>query len=271
MFIFLAKGFRSNTSIINYFIIQERLGLFFLVFSVNIIQLLIIIIKIGVSPFHFWLFNVVGGLSFYNFLWFLTFQKLPFLVVFLEIISNKIIWLILLGLLLCIIQLFLLKSFNFTILISSTESFSWIIMSIVFSLFNSLFLFFYYCFLIFFLIPFFNRLNFFSLTFELVVIFINIPLRITFFIKIFLLRNFLLLGSFFFLFLLGLIFISIISLGYWLVYFRTTKNKNKRRVKILFFILLSVNFFILIYFLIKNYYIILIGWSSIRRKYFTLV
>ena len=53
MFIFLAKGFRSNTSIINYFIIQERLGLFFLVFSVNIIQLLIIIIKIGVSPFHF--------------------------------------------------------------------------------------------------------------------------------------------------------------------------------------------------------------------------
>lgn len=50
---FLGKHFVKYVSIVNYFIIQEVLGLLFLVFRGLILQLLILIMKIGVSPFHF--------------------------------------------------------------------------------------------------------------------------------------------------------------------------------------------------------------------------
>lgn len=50
---------------LNYFIIQEFIGLLFLVFSGFIFQFLILIVKVGVSPLHFWIYSVVGSINNY--------------------------------------------------------------------------------------------------------------------------------------------------------------------------------------------------------------
>lgn len=53
IFIFLNKNINSYSRLINYFIIQESLGLLFLLINYNIIQFFIVLIKIGVAPLHF--------------------------------------------------------------------------------------------------------------------------------------------------------------------------------------------------------------------------
>ena len=63
VFIFICKGEGSFSSVLNYYVFQECLGLLFLVFIFNFLQSIIVMRKIGLLPFHYWLFVVVGGLK----------------------------------------------------------------------------------------------------------------------------------------------------------------------------------------------------------------
>ncbi|VDM64266.1 unnamed protein product [Angiostrongylus costaricensis] len=135
--------------IFNYFVLQESLGLVFLLLFFSFFPVLIIMIKIGIAPFHFWLFKVVRGMYSFNLVWILV--------------------------------------------ISSVESFNWVLVSLSMSFFNVFYLIFYYLFLIMFLIYKFDVVGNLGTGFrwELVLVFMNMPFRLGFFIKIMILIEFL--------------------------------------------------------------------------------
>jgi len=63
VFVFLCKGINNYTVIVNYFVIQERLGLMFLIMNFLLVQFMIVMTKIGLAPFHYWIFVIVNGLE----------------------------------------------------------------------------------------------------------------------------------------------------------------------------------------------------------------
>nr|YP_004123392.1 NADH dehydrogenase subunit 2 [Contracaecum rudolphii B Bullini et al., 1986]ACP30390.1 NADH dehydrogenase subunit 2 [Contracaecum rudolphii B Bullini et al., 1986] len=217
VFVILSKNLGSYVSVFNYFVIQESLGLFFLVFNFFLAQFFIVMLKIGVAPFHFWVFSVTSSVYNWLLMWFLTFQKLPFLPVLVQLFSFKVLFLFLLGILMCYFQLFLIKSYKNMLIISSTESFNWVVLTCFLSIVNVLYLFFYYILLMVFLMPSFSPKDYSFVGWETVLVFLNIPFSVSFFIKIFSLSELLKLESPWFLFLLFLMFLSMLCFSSWLI------------------------------------------------------
>nr|UZP15727.1 NADH dehydrogenase subunit 2 [Contracaecum sp.] len=217
VFVILSKGLGSYSSVFNYFVIQESLGLFFLVFNFLLIQFFIVMLKIGVAPFHFWVFSITNSVYNWLLMWFLTFQKLPFLPVLVQLFNYKMVFLFLFGIFICYLQLFLMKSYKNMIVISSTESFNWVVLTCFLSIVNVLFLFFYYIFLMIFLMPSFSVKDYSFVGWETILVFLNIPFSVSFFIKIFSLSELFKLDGFWVLFLLFLMFLSMLCFSLWLV------------------------------------------------------
>ena len=227
LFVMLNKINISFNSLFNYFVLQESLGLLFLLLMGNL-QLIILFLKVGVAPLHFWIFSVTNSVFGFNLMWFLTFQKLPFLFVIMQIVNVKFLFFLFIGLLLCLLQMLLIKSFKNLLILSSTESFNWILLRYVFSILNVIIIFLYYFFIIIILIPKFT-VNFNEFVdWETVLVFLNLPFSVNFFVKIFALINIVNWINFWILFLLFLIFISIISLSFWLVSL-SVKNLNRNK------------------------------------------
>nr|YP_009186328.1 NADH dehydrogenase subunit 2 [Parastrongyloides trichosuri]BAT21169.1 NADH dehydrogenase subunit 2 [Parastrongyloides trichosuri] len=232
LFVLINKSNYSFHGLLNYFVIQEFLGLVFLLLNFSYFQLFVLFLKVGVSPFHFWIFSVVNSIYGWGVLWFLTFQKLPFFPVILYFLDFSFYFVILLGIFVCYFQLFVLKSYKSLLVISSTESFNWIIFLAFFSIFNGFLFFCYYIVLMFFLIEYSSKKNQDFFSWELVLLFMNIPLSLNFFIKIFSFISLLDVSSFVFLFVLFLMFLSMLCFGFWLVnmstkfYFYNVLNFN---------------------------------------------
>nr|UXK95606.1 NADH dehydrogenase subunit 2 [Macropostrongyloides dissimilis] len=218
VFVLLNKSINSYSSLFNYFVMQESLGLIFLMFSFGYLQLLVIMFKVGMAPFHFWIFSVTNSIFGFNLMWFLTFQKLPFLLIFLQMMLGKVIFLLMIGLMFCLFQMLLMKTYKNLLILSSTESFNWITLGFMMSFLNVLFIFIYYFLLMLILIPkfeLFNVSNFIG--WETMLVFMNLPFSINFFVKIFSLSEIFKIYSFSFLLLLFMMFFSALSLGFWLV------------------------------------------------------
>lgn len=246
-FILLNKSNKSYTSIFNYFIIQETLGLLFLLFSNGLLQFFVVLIKIGVAPLHFWIFNVTNNVYRYGLMWFLTFQKLPFLVILLQLFWLSSTYLLIFGLMICNIQIFSTKGYKNLLILSSTESFNWVVLGLFFSFFNSLYLFFYYFILIVILIPKFNKKFYNFINWETTLVFLNIPFRVTFFVKIFSLSEILKLDSFFILFILFSIFLSGLAFRFWLINLRIKFNSGVfNNSKFIYFIILPLSILVII-------------------------
>lgn len=244
-------------SIVNYFIIQEVLGLLFLVFRGLLLQLLVLIIKVGVAPFHFWIFSVVYSLDNYILIWFLTFQKLPFIPVLLLLFSYFFLFIIFIGLVFCYLQIYNIKNFKLILVLSSTESFNWILLGLIFGVFGFIFIVLFYFLNIIFFIVFLNRNNFSFLNLETVLVFLNIPIGAVFFVKIFILYLGFFVFDFILFFILFLIFLSSLSFIYWLMIqniVSTTVFKNSY-INLYFFVYFIC--FILFFYHFSKSYIIL--------------
>jgi len=258
-FIFLNKRVKRYSSLINYFIIQESLGLIFLLINFGFLQFFIVLMKIGVAPLHFWVFRVTNNIFSYNLIWFLTFQKLPFLLILLQIFWLRSFILLFIGLLVCYLQIFSIKNYKNLLVLSSTESFNWIIIGLFISIFNTLYLFLYYLILMVIIINKFSKINFNFLNWETILVFLNIPFRVTFFVKIFSLREIFKFNNFFILLVLFIIFLSVLTFSFWLVNISTKfRDVNQNNNKFFYFMLYPLIIFRIIYFSSKNYYIILI-------------
>nr|YP_009642621.1 NADH dehydrogenase subunit 2 [Heterakis dispar]QCI56228.1 NADH dehydrogenase subunit 2 [Heterakis dispar] len=217
VFLFVMKLAGGSAGIVNYFVVQESLGLFFLVFSGSILQFLFVMMKIGVAPLHFWIFSVTNGLGNWSLMWFLTFQKLPFFSVLILLSGLEFVFLILFGVFLCYAQIFVTKSYKNLFVLSSTESFNWILLLSFVSLLSVLYLFLYYFVVMVLLIVCFYQKEIFDVNWETILIFMNIPFGVSFFIKIFSLGSLLWGYNLFLLFLLFVMFLATLSIGFWVV------------------------------------------------------
>lgn len=267
VFVFINKSSKSYRSLINYFIIQESLGLIFLLVNIGLLQFFIVIIKIGVAPLHFWIFRVTNGVFNYGLIWFLTFQKLPFLIILLQLFWLSGVVLLFVGLAICYLQMMVTKNYKNLLILSSTESFNWIILGLFISLLNPIYLFVYYILIIILLINKFLKLRENNLNWETVLVFLNLPFSVTFFVKIFSLREIFKGGNIFILLLLFIIFISALTFRYWLINIRIKNNiSSQRENKFIYFILFPLIIIRIIYFSSKIYYIVLIRQSSFGRS-----
>lgn len=219
IFLFLRKSKGSIGCIVNYFIIQEFIGLLFLVFSGFILQFFILIVKVGVSPLHFWIYSVMGGLNNFIIMWFLTFQKLPFIPILVLLFNFLFFYLLFLGLFLCYLQIYILKNSKFLFSISSTESFSWLLFRVIRGCIRMVLVSLYYFFSIFFLIIYLNYSSRSFILLETCLVFLNIPFSVSFFLKIFILKLSIIVYDFFVLFLLLIMFFSSLSLINWFTIF----------------------------------------------------
>lgn len=241
LFVILNKGLMSYRSLFNYFILQESLGLIFLMLSFGYIQLLILLLKIGVAPLHFWIFSVMNGVFGFNLMWFLTFQKLPFLLILLQLIVGSVIFFILLGLLICILQMLLTKSYKNLLILSSTESFNWVVLGFLISFIRVFFLFIYYFMLMVFLIPKFEFLGVKTfLGWETALVFMNLPFSVNFFVKILALSEVLKVYRFVVVLLLFIMFLSVLSLGFWLVNLSVKNGFDSKYSKSIFIYILPL-------------------------------
>uniref|UniRef100_A0A1I9VY15 NADH dehydrogenase subunit 2 n=1 Tax=Onchocerca ochengi TaxID=42157 RepID=A0A1I9VY15_ONCOC len=203
--------------LVNYYVIQEVCGYYFLVFDGWKLQFLLLMLKSGSSPFHFWLFSVLGGLDKWFILWFLTLQKLPYFVVLVNFCGDFFFLFLFFGMIFCYFQFFLLRSYRDLLVVGSAESFNWLLLLGIFS-FNEVFvLFFFYYFVMFFVVSYVygGFLNFLSL--EMLMFFFNVPLSITFFLKVIVLFGSSFFVGFYYLFLL--LFMPLMSLGMGYLFF----------------------------------------------------
>nr|NP_694903.1 NADH dehydrogenase subunit 2 [Brugia malayi]AAN17804.1 NADH dehydrogenase subunit 2 [Brugia malayi] len=211
VFVFLTIGGGSTSCLVNYYVIQEVCGYYFLVFDSWKFQFFFLMLKSGSAPFHFWLFSVLSNLKGWSILWFLTLQKLPYFVVLLNFCSDFFFLFLFFGMIFCYVHFFLLRNFLDMVVIGSTESFNWLLLLGMFS-FNEVFvLFFFYYFVMFLIISYIynSGINFISL--EMLMIFFNVPLSLTFFLKVLLLFGTSSMVGFFYFFLL--LFMCLMSLG----------------------------------------------------------
>lgn len=241
MFVTINKKIKRYSTMINYFIIQESLGLMFLLLTFYYIQLIILIIKIGVAPLHFWIFRVTNNVNGINLMWFLTFQKLPFFFVLLQILINYILMFLLMGVLLCIIQMLVTKSFKNLIILSSTESFNWILIRWIFMFVNSIYVFLYYLIFMLYLINNYRKnekRKYFS--WETVLVFINLPLTVNFFVKIYALINVVLNINIYIIILLFFIFITILSMSFWIINLSVKNINNNEYNKFIYLVIMPL-------------------------------
>nr|UUA64282.1 NADH dehydrogenase subunit 2 [Aspiculuris sp. PC-2022] len=217
VFVFIGKKLSSYGGLLNYFVFQESLALLFLVVFLGVVQGVVVMTKMGLAPFHYWLFVVVGGLESWLFMWFLTFQKLPFMGVLMVVMVVELVFLVVLGFFLCYFQLLLLKDYKLMLMINSTESFGWILLGYVFFLWGGMFLFVYYFFLSLFLIPVFGGEKLLDYEWLVLLMYVNIPLGVLFFVKVYVVSF---VFSSFFVWMIGVLFfmfINFFSLMVWLL------------------------------------------------------
>lgn len=91
------------------------------------------------------------------------------------------------GMVVCYFQFFLLRGYSDILVISSTESFNWLLLLGMFSVSESFVYFvFYYC-VVLLIISYVYSYDYGFCSFEMLFVFFNVPLSITFFLKVLLL------------------------------------------------------------------------------------
>lgn len=260
VFIYVCKR-GSFSSVLNYYVLQECLGLIFLLLCGRCLQSVVVMVKIGLVPFHYWLYVVVGGLKYWMLMWFLTFQKLPFMGVLMIVMNNYLFWLLLVGFVICYFQLLMVKNYKFILVLSSTESFNWILFGYIFSFFRGLIIFIYYLGLRVYIIPLFNNEMVNDYEWLVILFYINIPLGVPFFVKFFVVSN--VFGFYFlwFFIIIILIFFSFIALFVWMFVKVVGSDVMIVKMRSLFYIIYGLFFVMMLYYYSKSNYIILMWWS----------
>lgn len=247
IFFFICKGIVNFRFFVNYFVIQEVLGIFFLIFSIVNFQFLVLVIKFGISPFFFWITGIINFLNGFRFIWFIGIHKIPILPVIVYFSINLLF--IFIGLLFVYIAMIFFKSLKILLFLSSVEGFNWILVNLFFRRRIFLFISFYYIFIRSSIIySKYTRLS--DNTFELVLVLLNIPLLFRFFIKFF---GFFIINNFIFFLIISIPFIVI---GLISIFFLLVINSSSSLInfsfKNYFLVFFLFNLIIFICFIIKS-------------------
>nr|YP_010133170.1 NADH dehydrogenase subunit 2 [Enterobius vermicularis]BAV82705.1 NADH dehydrogenase subunit 2 [Enterobius vermicularis] len=249
-FVFLCKlEGCSYSSVINYFIFQEFLGLVFLIVSGwGVIQGVVVMCKMGLLPFHYWLLTVIDGLSGWVLFWFLTGQKLPYMGILVVLASYVFIVLVFLGFVMVYLQFFVIKDYFMILVLSSTESFNWFFLGVLMNLFSGLVLFLFYFLAGLLLLPFWSGVSKVNYGWLTTLIYINIPLGVSFLVKMFVLGlavNYLFL---FLLFVMVLMYMSFMSIFSWFMLMSFEVVLEEVKVDGFIFMIFALIFLLLIYY-----------------------
>lgn len=144
IFLTAVKTNFESYRIVKYFIVQETAGLtigVIILFSMPILLIgIIIIIKLAIAPFHFWVVTALQSLQGWPFRWVVTFQKLPGTLMLTQILDAKRFVLLVIGRILCSIQMMITFKPKTIILLSTTVTSRWVIITIFDSIFNLVFI-----------------------------------------------------------------------------------------------------------------------------------
>nr|YP_003875466.1 NADH dehydrogenase subunit 2 [Chandlerella quiscali]ADL39024.1 NADH dehydrogenase subunit 2 [Chandlerella quiscali] len=243
VFVFFV-GLDNISYLINYYVVQEICGYYFLIFDKWKLQFLILLMKSGSAPFHFWLFSVVSGLKKWFILWFLVLQKLPYFPVLINFCNDFFFWFLVFGMFFCYFHFFFLRNCIDMIVISSTESFMWLLIFSIFFSNEVLFFFVFYYLIMFLIIPYVFNMSMNFLSLEMIFIFFNVPMSITFFLKIFLLFGSFDYVGFYYYYLLLLLPLMSLGIGYFFfIYSMINYNYGLKYYDYLIFFFVCINFF----------------------------
>lgn len=220
----------SSVVVYNYVLLQEFLGLFFLLNYFSWLPVFSLLFKLGVSPFQYWVFYLVPFFSPSLLLWFLIFHKFVFLPLLLILIFNISTFLFL-GIFLVQLQFLGIRSFFSLVVLSSIESFSWLLLLSIFSVISWWLLSFLYIFSLFVLLGGMFRSGY--LSFPLVFLLVSFPSTINFILK-YVVVLFTASNSFLFMFY-PLFFLFASTLGLFYIFFVFSLSSSLETVSPMFY------------------------------------
>lgn len=142
-----------------------------------------LIVKIAIAPFHFWIVNTLHSLQGWAFSWVLTFQKLPGAIILTQMIDNITYYLLLLGSVLCSLQMIIVSKPKSVILFSTTVTTRWVLLTSFDVFMNLIFLFIYFS-AISLLINERQREQNLEVSYMIVLVLISFPLTLIFILKV---------------------------------------------------------------------------------------
>jgi hypothetical protein len=144
IFVFLAKVEGLGVLGLSlFFLFQEVVGIIFLFNFSSRFQEFIIILKVGVSPLHFWLFYLRYFLDGYLMVWLFVLYKFCVFPIVLYLLIDWLL-IIILGLYYIYFQLQENYQYKFLFFFSAVESFGWLLLILCCSLVNFIFFFLFY-------------------------------------------------------------------------------------------------------------------------------
>lgn len=170
----------SPVVVYNYVLLQEFLGLFFLLNYFSWLPFLSLLFKLGVSPFQYWVFYLVPFFSPSLLLWFLIFHKFVFLPLLLILIFNFSAFLFF-GIFFVQLHFLGVGSFFSLIVLSSVESFRWLLLLSSFSVMSWWLLSISYMFSLFIILGGMSRSGY--LGFPFIFLLVSFPSTINFILK----------------------------------------------------------------------------------------
>jgi len=206
---------------------------------------ILLIIKLAVAPFHFWLITAIEQIRDLAFSWATTFQKLPGALMLIQIINQSTISLLILGTLFSVAQLFTLTTPKSIILVSSTTTIGWILFLQAKNWMHSAFILTGYLTLIILILTQTRSKNI-ETRITLVITLLNLPLRFVFIIKAILFINVTEINFFFALIGLWSTYLGAISYFCLLTNIQKTQEDNPFPLTKLFYAFNLLTLFILI-------------------------
>jgi hypothetical protein len=216
-----------------YFYIEELLGLFFLIRPHRRWARRILIIKIGAGEWFFWSFFIVLEWKRLSLLWFLFYNKLPYLAPLLRLREERNSLELVIGLIFLLPLIWIVKRFNALLLFRRTESFTLLLLNLKEGYLEIEILLLFYS--INFLLIFRGSSEAFRRELEKMFYFFRIPVRLSFFIKFLLIRTFLkrgLLGILLFILLLGRVRGGFLLILNWLLSPWSNPKQNNKELLI---------------------------------------
>ncbi len=176
----------EDRRLLKYFIIQEFagiiLGLLLLAGYQGILINILLIIKLAIAPFHFWLITAIEHIRDIAFTWATTFQKLPAGLILLQLMNPRTLSLLALGTIYSVLHLFTITTAKGIILVSSTTTIGWILFLQAKDWISSAFILTTYLLLILLILTWANRKSI-ETSISLIITLLNWPLSIVFIIK----------------------------------------------------------------------------------------
>nr|YP_010618325.1 NADH dehydrogenase subunit 2 [Camallanus lacustris]WAX01715.1 NADH dehydrogenase subunit 2 [Camallanus lacustris] len=210
-FVWMVVVSGNYSSVLNYFLVQEVCGFLFLVCSSY--QVVFLLVKMGVSPFHFWVFMVCKDLDMILLSWFLSMQKLPYVLVYMVLSSSLFLFILFFGVMVCHFQYFFLSDMVSAVLVSSTESFNWVLGFYDLGMGFEMLL--WYLF-VFFLLTFgFSGGS--MISWYLSLVFMSLPFGFVFLVKVFVLSGLVGYWGLFFMFVVMTMFVSYLCFFVWVM------------------------------------------------------